>query len=437
MSPNARKVVTGAFVALFAVTGCSSEVSSGEPVKVAVLGPSSGDNSHVGTEFRQSLQMAKREEGGTVAGHPIEFVHVDSMSNADQAVTNYQQVLQNPDHEIVAGMLNWNSEVSVSVMDLVADEGLAHLAGLGAAPTVNEKFASDPERYGVWSKGRPAPSKRANSYVWAIEHAMEKGTWTPPDMTAVIYGADNDWGHSFGSVMKNQLEQAGFEIVHETYVRADGLDFTDPVEQIHGLDPSLIAGSFGTSSIVTFMQQLRNAFIQDDDHPLVVADGLGAHADWHSTLGEHSNYIVDQVPAFASPEAQEFATEYEQNWGAEPTPSAAGLAHDYFHVLKRLLQAAKDEYGEITRETVRKAHANMLLKGDIALEDGMMVARYVWSSESQPDPKMGSDAFTFPVRQYRDGESVVVWPEGVAPDHAHLKQPDELGTGHGHGDDGH
>jgi hypothetical protein len=54
-----------------------------------------------------------------------------------------------------------------------------------------------------------------------------------------------------------------------------------------------------------------------------------AIGDWYSLSGSASDYVVDQIPQFASDTAKKFAADYEAKYGGKPSPSAAGLSYDF------------------------------------------------------------------------------------------------------------
>jgi branched-chain amino acid transport system substrate-binding protein len=405
------------------LAGCNNgSGGSDEPLGIAVLGPFSGPSQSVGNEIRNTVQMAA-EEQPTVAGREVKPVFVDSMSDPEMAPQNYREAVQKPENDIVVGNFNWHSDVSVTVMDAAADMNLAHVAALGATGMVNEKFSSDPERYNVWSKGWPDPVKLSANYVTAIEDAIEAGSWSPGEKKVAIYGAESAWGQSFGNGIKSQLEANGWTVVGTWWLQQDGQDFTQELMEMSAENPTLLAGTFATEAILPFIQQAKREFSDAQEQPLIVADGLGWQSGWYDTLGEDSNFVIDQIPQFATSEAQAFATQYENQWGEAPSPSSAGLAYDYFRFCLKVLERTKEKHGEITRETVRMVHANEVLEGELTMDDGILMQQYIWTADSRPDPKVGGDAFTFPVLQYMGGDSQVVWPEALSSGDANLTGP--------------
>jgi branched-chain amino acid transport system substrate-binding protein len=158
-------------------------------------------------------------------------------------------------------------------MDVTAKYKIPHFFGFGATEVVNEKFASDPEKYGYWMyKGWPTPAKLSIAYVQALEDAIANGTWKPAEKTVAIYGEDSDWGRSFGGAIKGQLEAAGWKTVSEEYFALDQTEFYPLLNKLKDLNPALVAGTSTAAPVMS-------AFIKQADEvglkSLIIADGLG------------------------------------------------------------------------------------------------------------------------------------------------------------------
>ena len=55
----------------------------------------------------------------------------------------------------------------------------------------------------------------ALGYIECLENAIADGSFKPDAKTVAIYGEDTDWGRSFGTAIKEQLEEAGWTTVAE------------------------------------------------------------------------------------------------------------------------------------------------------------------------------------------------------------------------------
>lgn len=399
--------------------GCGGEdvppgTNSTGDIGILVLGPQSGPSGNVGEELRRTIELALDEvPERSVAGRRIVPVYVDSQSDPDIAAAAYTTALTNADNNAVLGFFNWHSNVSLEVMEVAADNRFVHFAALGATGEINERVAGDPERYAVWSKGWPTPSKLVVNYIAAVEEAIENGTFDPGDRIAGLFQEDSSWGEGVAAALKTELEAAGWTVAAEVVVPADGIDFTTQVQELRAANVTLIGGSIASGASLTFVSQVNSAF-EDTQPPLILSEGLGWNADWFETLGDGANNVVDQSPLFVTPEAQAFAERYEAQWGSAPSPTVGGLAYDYFRAAVQLLERTQEEYGSISQETLLEAHRDLVLTGEFVMEDGILMPRYSWNAESGPDPVVGETDFSFPVIQYMTGNVQVVWPSSLA-----------------------
>ncbi len=390
-----------------AATEAATEAPAAQEVfKLGVQGPFSGPAAQTGDEFKGSVNMAFDAINWQIGKYKIEPVWIDCQSDPAKGSQAYEQAVVQDG--IQAGILNWHSSVAVSLMEVTAKHKIPHFFGFGATEVVNETFASDPEKYGYWMvKGWPSPAKLSISYVQALEDAIAEGTWTPEAKTVAIYGEDSDWGRSFGGAIKQQLQDAGWEVVTEEYFALDQTEFYPLLNKFVDLNPALVAGtSTAAPTMSAFIKQADEVGLQS----LIIADGLGWFGDWYDLTGASSNYVLDQIPGFATEEGQKFAQDFEERWGFPPSPSAAGLAYDGSRFFIALAEAVIEQHGELTSETIYNFVKDKVWTGEWTYTDGIVMSEYKYTAETVPDPVVGKGYYIFPVRQYFDGEGKVIYP---------------------------
>ena len=377
-----------------------------ETFKLGVLGPFSGPSARTGEEFQSSAIMAMEEIDYQIGPYTIEPVWIDSQSDPAKASQAYEQAVVQD--EIEAGILNWHSSVAVSCMEITAKHQVPHFFGFGATEVVNETFNADPEKYGYWMfKGWPTPKKLSVSYVEALENAIDEGIWEPESKTVAIYGEDTDWGRSFGNAIKEQLEAVGWETLDEQYFNIDQTDFYPLLNRFVDLDPAVIAGtSTAAPSFSAFIKQADEVGLES----LIIADGLGWVGEWYDLTGESSNYVIDQIPGWATEEGKAYAEQFEERFGITPSPSSGGLSYDGTKFFLAVAQDAYDEYGELSSEVIYNFVKDNVWAGEWTFTDGIVMEEYMTTEEVKPDPVVGKGYYIFPVLQYFDGEGKVVFP---------------------------
>jgi len=378
---------------------------------IGVLGPFTGPSARTGDEFRIASEMALEAINYTIGDYKIDVVWIDSQSDPEKATRAYEEAIVQDG--VQAGVLNWHSSVAVAVMEVTAKHQVPHFFGFGATEVVNEKFDSDPAKYGYWtSKGWPTPVKLTVNYVEAIEAAIASGAWSPEAKTVAIYGEDTDWGRSFGEGIAGQLESAGWEVVDRQYFPIEQTEFYATLNKFKDEGVALIAGtSTAPPSISAFIKQANEVGLNS----LIIADGLGWVGEWYDLTGDASNYVLDQIPGFASQAALDFAYAFEEKSGLQPSPSSGGLSYDGMNFFIKVLQTAYDDFGELTSETVYQTVQDKVWTGELVYtaEDGAIVMQE-YNFSDPPDPKIGGDYYTFPVLQYMDGEQVYIFPPQIA-----------------------
>jgi len=396
-------------MSLFASKGSSSEekAAGGEKVfKVGILGPFSGPSARTGKEFKGSATMAFEAINWKIGDYKIVPVWIDSQSDPAKATQAYEQAIVQD--KIQAGILNWHSSVAVACMEITAKYKIPHIFGFGATEVVNQKFKSNPDKYGYWMfKGWPTPSKLTVSYVQALEDAIKRGVWKPAEKTFAIYGEDTDWGRSFGKAIKGQLEDAGWKIVAEDYFPIDQTEFYPLLNKLKKLHPALIAGtSTAPPSISAFIKQADEVDLKS----LIIADGLGWVGEWYKLTGKSSNYVIDQIPNWATEKGKEFAKKFKERWGVDPSPSSGGLSYDGTNMFIQICKKVYAENQKLSSELIYNWIKANLWTGKWGYKDGIVMKNYTCRPETVPDPVVGQGYYIFPVLQYFDGVGKIIFP---------------------------
>jgi len=392
------------------LAGCAPTGGSAEKVlKLGVLGPYTGANARVGEEFKGSVQTAFEQIDYKIGDYKVELVWIDSQGDPEKATRAYEEAVLRSN--IDAGILNWQSSVSVAVMELAANNKVPHFFGFGATEVVNEKYASDPARYSYWmGKTWPSPVKLSAAYVQTLEEAISQGKWSPAAKTVGIFGEDTDWGRSFGGGIKGQLEEAGWTTVSEDYFTRGETEFYPLLNRLKDQKVALIAGTANSPSTESLVKQAKEVGLNS----LIVMDGMGWVGTWYELCGDACDYVLDQIPQWTTDEAKTFRDKFKEKYGFEPSPSAAGLSYDMTRFFIRIAQRTLEKYGELNRENLYKVGQEELWAGKLTYtkaDGAIIMEEYRYDATSVPDPVVRQGKFIFPVIQYFKGEGKVIWPD--------------------------
>lgn len=375
-------------------------------LKVGSIGPFTGPAARVGEEFKNSITMAFDEIGWKVGDYKVEFVWVDSESDAEKAAKAYERAIVRD--KIDVGFNTWHSWVSASCMEVAAKYKVPHFFSFGAGKLIIEKYQQDPAKYKYWvGKTWPLPEKLSSGYIKALEEAIAEGIWTPKSKRVAVYGVDNDWGRNFGAAVKQQFIDAGWDVVTEEYVQLGETEFYPLLTKIKRADVSVAVGSMSDPpSVAAFIKQSREVGIK----AFICSDGLGWVGEWYKLTGDASNYVLDQIPQWTTPKAVAFKENFTKRFGFEPGASSAGLCFDTAHFFIKVLQATNERYGEITSAKLMQCAEELVMTGKLTYTDGIIMREWKYTPETFPDPVVGKENYMFPVIQYFDGQGKIVWP---------------------------
>jgi branched-chain amino acid transport system substrate-binding protein len=381
-----------------------------ETIAIGIDGPFTGTSALTGTEMKNAANMAFDAINWQVGNYKITPVYVDDQADPAKGTAALEQAIVS--QKLTAGILNWNSSVSVAEMELTAKYQVPWFFGMGATGVVNQKFASDQAKYGYWtSKGWPDPVKLTTAYVTAINDAIAAGTYSPASKTVAIYGEDTDWGRSFGAGLKQDFTSTGWTVISEDYFPLTQTDFSALTSRYKSENVPVVAGtSTAAASITAFIKAADDAGLKS----LIVADGLGWFGDWYKMTGSSSDYVLDSVPGFATDKAKAFETAYQTKFGSDPSAAAAGLSYDWTNFFIKVMQQTLADQGSITSATLYKEAQDKLWTGQLTYTDGIIMSSYDFNADSIPDPVVGKGHYIFPVTQYHSGDRTVVWPADQA-----------------------
>ncbi len=397
-------------LAMFMAFCTSPAFAAAKTVAVGVLGPFTGPSAQTGEEFKASVQMAMEAIDYTVGDYKIDIVWVDSQSDPAKAAGAYAEAVEGKG--IQAGVLNWHSSVAISVMDVAAQYKVPHMFGFGASEVVNEKWQANPEKYSYWGgKGWPIPAKLEKNYVEALNNAIKAGIWKPEKKLAAIYGGDTDWGRSAGGAYKKALESTGWEIVAEEYFPATQTDFYPLLSKFKKAGVSAVLGtSTSPTALTSFVKQFSEVGLKS----VLVASGLGWVGDWYKMTGPASDYVLDSIPQLTTPEARQWAKDVKNKFGFNPSPSAGGLSYDGIRMFIKILNRTYEKYGALDKKSIHDVMVDEVNTGQLTYgkKDGAIIMNeYKYTQETMPDMVVSSDAYFFPILQYKAGKGSIIFPD--------------------------
>ena len=300
----------------------------------------------------------------------------------------------------------WHSSVAVAQMEVTAKYKIPHFFAMGAAATINDEVQERPAKYGYWTtKGWPDPAKLTIGYVQAIEDAIAAGTFKPGREE----GRRLRRGHRLGPLVRQgpqgpaRAPPAGPSSSEDNF----------PTDQIRLLGHGLALQQRTTCPLIagTTTSRPRSVRIPQGDRGLrhqVDRRGRRPRLDRRLVQAQRSasDYVVDQIPQFASDAAKKFAADYEAKYGSKPSPSAAGLSYDYANFFMKILR--RDARRLRARSRARPSTRPPRTRSGRAswrTPTGSSCRTTTTRRDTIPDPIVGKGHFIFPVLQYMGGKA--------------------------------
>lgn len=236
-----RGAGAGAALGLFA--GCSGSGGGGgstgessgggggisETVTIGHLAPL---NSPLGVGSMRAAEMAVSEinDDGGVADQTVEVITKDTRASPSEARTVAGELVRQEEVDAIVG--TFSSEVTQSIMDLVAEFNTPLLVTGSAAPsTITEFVAADYERYKNTFRVGPINSHfQAEAISQYAGHLSDQQGWN----TFAVVADDAEWTTVFRNRLVDMLREADFDVPMVTGLATDTSSFGSVLDDVAG-----------------------------------------------------------------------------------------------------------------------------------------------------------------------------------------------------------
>ncbi len=320
-------------IAILAVLILAFSVSAeGEPLKIGVYGPLSGDAAMVGQTMVEGIELATKQinEAGGIDGRQIELIIEDDEQSPKVAVSAANKLVY--DHKVIGVIGTVNSSCTLASMEVTWDAEVPHITAIssGAAitnvgnPWIARVQASDLLQAGAITR-------------YAVEDLGAK-------KIGIMYQSD-DYGTGAMEVILQVLkDEYGMEPVANEPFEANALDMT----------PQLLAvQKSGAEVLIMWNMYQQGALIAKQARemgltiPLLGGGGL-TNKKLYELAGDAAVGIVNSQTFFAdktkaSPSAAAFIDAFEKEYGRLPDSNNA-MAYDSMMIMAEGLKAAAPDF---------------------------------------------------------------------------------------------
>jgi len=217
-------------VALLAGVGVAPAQPKGEPIKIGLLTPVTGNLARWGGYAQNGAGLATDEinAAGGVLGRPLQVVPADSLCQPAQGVSALRRLITSDKVSFVVGDIC--SSVTLAAMPVVAESKVVLINAGSSHPDITYKAGAGGN---VWTF-RNYPTDELRTQI-VTEYVMKQGA-----KRFSILDVDNDFGRGAAALSKKHLEKLGGTLLSEDYYKSGETDFAPVLTKIKGLKPDVI-----------------------------------------------------------------------------------------------------------------------------------------------------------------------------------------------------
>jgi len=298
-----------------------------EPIKIAILGPLTGDVATFGASNRDGAIMAFEEWNakGGVLGRPIEWVLGDSQCDPKAAADAARKVIDEDKVKYIVGAVC--SSESIPISEYANEKKVLQISGTSTNPLVTVDKDGKVKPY-TFRACFIDPFQGSVMAQFALQNLKAK-------TAAVVLDVGNDYIRGLAEFFRDAFEKGGGKVVvWESFVKED-TDFSAILAKVKAANPdvffiptyydklNLIAAQAKQKGITAVL--LGGDGWDSPDTDLAACDG-----------GYFSNHYSPDDPR---PIVQDFVKRYQARFGKVPDALAA-LAYDAANILLASIEKA-------------------------------------------------------------------------------------------------
>lgn len=328
------KLAVGMLLAGLVFTGCSnneakkegSKTEAGETIKVGNSSPLTGPLSVYGITTNNGLKLAVEEvnENGGVLGKKLEWFEYDDKGEITDAVTNYNNLMQDEVEAIFGGV---PSKPSLAIAESAANDEVVYITPTGTQANITE------------GKANAFRTCFTDPFQGEVLANFSKNNLDAKKV-AILRNQSSDFSMGVADVYSKKAKDLGMEVVADESYGDSDTDFKAQLTKVRKENPDVLFIPDYYEKVALIVPQVREAGIEAT---LVGADG------WDTVLSvmDKSNFDAIEGSYFAnqftledpSEKVQNFVKAYEEKYGDKPSTFAAE-GYDTVYLYKQAVEEA-------------------------------------------------------------------------------------------------
>jgi len=320
----------------------------GQPIKIGVQGPMTGQWAFEGEGFRQAVQLLAdqiNETGGLLDGRSVEIVVEDDRGDPDEARRAAERLIE---EDVVAVIGGYNSDATEAAAEVYDEAGLLQITPSSTATRLTEKgydrffrvcFLDD--RQGLFA---------ADFIANTLGH----------DRVALVHDG-SAYSEGLADWARRYLQEEGAEVVFYEAISPGQRDFNPLLDQLEGegtgsdsalVDALYFTGYYPEGGLLVKQLEGRGLDIQ------FIAGNATNNPEFVEIAGTEAaaGSIITTEPLpqdMTSEEARQFIADYQEQYGEPPTSIWTLMAADAFLVIAEAIEGADSTQSGDLAEYIR------------------------------------------------------------------------------------
>lgn len=323
------------------LAGCQSQAS--DKIKIAVVGPLTGDFAEYGTGFKNAVELQVEEwnKNGGVLGQEIELVVFDDKNNGEEAATIAEKIVADKDIKAVIG--HFASGVCMAASPTYQEAGIINIS----------PSASHPD----FTKEGDFVFRNNTVINVEAEFAVDLAVNTLNKKKVGILSVKTDWGTGTAEITKGLVAQAEGMVVDHQEVVDGTIDFGPNITRLDeaGADVIIVVAMYNT--LAPFATQYKTV------NPDIELVGFSnAYSQQLIELAKENAENIHFPTIFFHGSTDEtvasFVSAYESKYGSSPS-SLTAQAYDSAGIVLKAIEAA----GKVDRKVMKEELYKMTYPG--------------------------------------------------------------------------
>jgi branched-chain amino acid transport system substrate-binding protein len=320
--------------------------ASGEPLKIGVIVPQSGNFAPEGEEVKRGYELALANADNEMGGRPVELFFGDALAPED-ATAEVERLASQEGVEMFMG--SYASTTAQAGSDAAQRLGLTYIETHGTVDALTERGLPNFFRTGA----------RASDFAKASAEFIIEGL---PDVGKNVWveHEEGPYGTAVADFQIAALEKAGYTIVGEGAHSPAATDVTDSILSAKSANPDIwLHTGYAPDSILMMKTSAAQQFeptakiLVGAGDTKAVFDAVGAEIMTDTFVVAYSSEFIQ--PKWA-PGNEDLYSAYRDEYGSDPLGSVANVAYAGMSAVIEMINATE---GDVTPDVIRAAIADI------------------------------------------------------------------------------